>query len=134
MRACALANAIRRLYTSRDQTERYKPVHSSDQSEPPATPKTQAAVGGAGGTGDGLVAADGEDLQFDPEADGDLARQSTIYMPPAPLTRTLTMSDSAGSGGAQPEKPSCVPNRLARAGGCRRTPHEPKVGAERAHT
>eukprot|EP01043_Picozoa_sp_COSAG02_P047391 COSAG02_NODE_4540_length_5235_cov_4.163357_2_plen_82_part_00 len=64
-------------------------------------------------------------------ADSDLARQSTVYS--APLTRTLTMSDSAGSGGVQPEKPGCVPNSLARAGGCRRTPHEPQVDAERAH-
>ena len=106
---------------ARDQTEGYKSVHSSDRSEPPATPRVDTDIGDSvSGTSDELTGAD-----------SDLARQSTVYS--EPLRRTLTLSDSAGSGGAQPKKPCCVPNSLARAGGCRRTPHEPHIDAEKAH-
>ena len=124
----APATAIRRLCAGRDQTESYTPVHSS-----PASLQVQDTEGGVSGTSDELVADGANNLELlaGPGSDSQLTRQSTIYG--APLSRTYTLSDSAGSGGAQPEKPSCVPNSLARAGGCRRTPHELQVDAERAH-
>eukprot|EP01043_Picozoa_sp_COSAG02_P030317 COSAG02_NODE_1929_length_10336_cov_69.703819_5_plen_133_part_00 len=125
---CALVTAIRRFCVGNDQSESYTPVHSST-----ASLQVQGTEGGVGGTSGELVAdrADNQELLSGPGPESHLARQSTIYS--TELTRTYTMSDAAGSGGAQPQKPSCVPNSLARAGGCRRTPHEPQVDAERAH-
>ena len=78
-------------------------------------------------------------------AEEELVRTSTIYpedeehraLSPrsegsGELQRTLTMTDSAGSAGAQPERPTCVPNSLARAGGCKRSPREREPLAEGA--